>query len=92
MGGWCLSAVPVDLKSLAMMNAIDREMTAHPFFGACKILLAMRELGFSVNHGDDGPRSEKRAGGSTNDRGVCLVKTPTAYETGPATLPTTPSA
>ena len=32
------------------MKAIDREYTAHPFFGARKILLAMRDLGFQVNH------------------------------------------
>ena len=32
------------------MKAIDREYTAHPFYGARKILVAMRELGFQVNH------------------------------------------
>ena len=32
------------------MKAIDREYTAHPFFGARRILLEMRDLGFLVNH------------------------------------------
>lgn len=32
------------------MKAIDREYTAHPFFGIRKITLAMREEGFAVNH------------------------------------------
>jgi putative transposase len=38
------SPVPVDSLTLALMKAIDREYTAHPFFGARKILLAMRDL------------------------------------------------
>ena len=36
--------------TLALMKAIDREYTAHPFFGARRILLAMRDRGFEVNH------------------------------------------
>lgn len=32
------------------MQAIDREYTAHPFFGVRKITLAMRDQGFPVNH------------------------------------------
>jgi putative transposase len=44
------SPVPVDRLTLALMKAIDREYTAHPFFGARRILLEMRDLGFLVNH------------------------------------------
>jgi len=44
------SPVPVDALTLALMKAIDREYTAHPFFGARRILCAMRDLGFAVNH------------------------------------------
>jgi putative transposase len=44
------SPVLVDPKTLALMTAIDREYTAHPFFGIRKITLAMNEQGFGVNH------------------------------------------
>jgi len=32
------------------MHAIDREYTAHPFYGVRRITVAMREQGFGVNH------------------------------------------
>ena len=44
------SPVPVDPLTLALMKAIDREYTAHPFYGGRKILLAMRDQGYPVNH------------------------------------------
>ena len=42
--------VPVDAVTLALMAAIDREYTAHPFFGIRKITVAMNEREFWVNH------------------------------------------
>jgi putative transposase len=42
--------VPVDPGTLALMAAIDREYTAHPFFGIRKVTVAMNELDFLVNH------------------------------------------
>jgi putative transposase len=42
--------VPVDPGTLALMTAIDREYTAHPFFGIRKMTVAMNELEFLVNH------------------------------------------
>jgi putative transposase len=47
---WYYAPVAVDPGTLALMRAIDREYTAHPFFGIRKITLAMRELRFAVNH------------------------------------------
>lgn len=41
---------PVDPGTLALMAAIDREYTAHPFFGIRKMTVAMNELTFWVNH------------------------------------------
>lgn len=47
---WYYEPVPVDPRTLALMKAIDREYTAHPFFGVRKITQAMREHGLEVNH------------------------------------------
>jgi len=47
---WYYEPVPVDGKTLALMKAIDREYTAHPFFGVRKITQAMQEQGLGVNH------------------------------------------
>ncbi len=42
--------VPVDPGTLALMAAIDREYTAHPFYGIRKLTAAMNERTFRVNH------------------------------------------
>jgi len=42
--------VAVDAETLTLMNAIDRKYTQLPFYGILKMTVAMKELGFNVNH------------------------------------------